>query len=311
MPTAALSPPTASASARLRAETAALRLSFTWFGIRKSLSSAQKTRAAPSFGAEAPFLSAGKKLLDTGHPRLRAVAAVRRQATADFQGMSLPFPEAAVRLVRQTDLDDIQARLTEFQEELSAEVAQLDESFDELRRSARDKLGRLYCEGDYPASLTGEFGMSWDFPSVEPPEYLRRLSPALYQEECRRATARFDEAIQLAEQMLLGELDQLVTHLAERLSGQADGKPKVFRDSAVENLTEFFARFQRLNIRSSSELDELVGRAGELLIGVHPGQLRDSSTLRRQVSAELGRLEASLDGLLTVRPRRHLLRGAR
>jgi hypothetical protein len=45
------------------------------------------------------------------------------------------------------------------------------------------------------------------------------------------------------------------------LTGLHDGQPKVFRDSAVENLREFFGRFRRLNIRSSPDLDELVQQA--------------------------------------------------
>ena len=62
--------------------------------------------------------------------------------------------------------------------------------------------------------------MSWDFPSVEPPPYLRRLSPALYREECERARARFTEAVQLAEQAFVEELAALVEHLNERLTGE-------------------------------------------------------------------------------------------
>jgi hypothetical protein len=150
--------------------------------------------------------------------------------------------------------------------------------------------------------------MGWDFPSVEPPEYLRRLSPELYQKECRRASARFDEAVELAEQMFLTELGELVSHLAERLSGAADGKPKVFRDSAVEKFEEFFARFGRLSIHNRSELDELVERARETLAGVVPQQLRDSGALRQRLSRELSRIETGLDGLLETRPRRNILR---
>ena len=103
--------------------------------------------------------------------------------------------------------------------------------------------------------------MSWEFPSVEPPDYLRRLSPDLYREEAARVAARFDEAVQLAEQMFLAELSDLVSHLSERLSGQGDGKPKIFRDSAVENLTEFFQRFRRLHVGGEDQLEEIVSRA--------------------------------------------------
>jgi hypothetical protein len=153
--------------------------------------------------------------------------------------------------------------------------------------------------------------MSWEYPSVEPPDYLRRLAPPHYQEECRRATARFDEAVGLAEQMFLGELGQLVSHLAERLTGAVDGKPKVFRDSAVENLTEFFARFQRLNIRSCEALDELVEEARAAVSGVRPQTLRDSSSLRSEIAGALERVSVSLDELMVERPRRNILRRPR
>ena len=54
---------------RLRRTMAAVRVSVRWFGIRRSLSAEQKAEAAEPFGAEAKFLSAGKKLLDnTGGP---------------------------------------------------------------------------------------------------------------------------------------------------------------------------------------------------------------------------------------------------
>jgi len=299
------------AADRLRQSMAAVRLSFTWFGVRKTLSAQQKAEAAESFGAAGTFLSAGKKLFDTRHPRYQAVSAVRQQAAAFVQGLSLPFPEPGVRLIRHDDLDRLQIRLSQLEEELQRAVAQLDAAFDEIRQAAREQLGRLYSSADYPPSLTGLFAMSWEFPSVEPPEYLRRLSPDLYQQECARVAARFDEAVQLTEQMFLDELSRLVSHLTERLTGAADGKPKVFRDSAVENLTEFFQRFGRLNIRSSGELEDLVKQAEAVVTGVKPQHLRDGAALRRQIARELSGVQASLDGLLVDRPRRNILRRAK
>jgi len=57
-----------SAADRLRTTMAAVRVSMSWFGTRKSLTAEQKAEAAEAFNAEARFLSAGKKLLDTTHP---------------------------------------------------------------------------------------------------------------------------------------------------------------------------------------------------------------------------------------------------
>ncbi len=296
------------AADRLRTIMAAARLSISWLGVRKSLTSAQKDQAADSFGAEGKFLSAGKKLIDTGHPAYKAVTAIRSRAVAYWKGVSLPFPEPGVRLIRQDIITEFDTQIAAFRDELDEAVAELNEHYDELRSLARERLGDLFDPSDYPTSLIGLFAIEHDYPSVEPPDYLRQLSPELYEQECRRVQSRFDEAVQLAEQAFLDELTKLVEHITERLSGQTDGKPKVFRDSAVTNLTEFFERFRTLNVRSNNQLDELVGRAQQILGGVEPQQLRDNGALRQQIATQLAGVQSSLDGLLVDRPRRNIQR---
>ena len=303
-------PPPVDSASRLRTEFAATRLSFTWLGVHKSLTSEQKARAADGFDAEARFLSATKKLLDTQHPRFKAVTALKGRVLGYWKSLTLPYPEPGLRLIRQSVIPDFDRQLKTFQSELREAVTLLDDHYAELRRAARRRLGQLFSEADYPVSLRKEFEISWDFPSVEPPSYLRQLNPKLYEEECRRMQARFDEAVQLTEQMFFDELSKLVSQLTERLSGQEDGKPKVFRDSAVENLSKFFGRFRELNVHSSTELDQLVERAQGVLSGVQPQDLRDSAARRQQVASQMAAVQASLDGLLMDRPRRSIIRPA-
>jgi hypothetical protein len=299
---------TANAAQRLRATMAAVRVMFTWFGSRKTLTPDQKSQAAESFGAEREYLSAGKKLLDTSHPAFKAVTAVRTRIVAFWKSISLPYPEAGIRLIRQDDIGAFTVQLTTLKSDLDEAVVQLDEKYGELKTAARRRLGTLYNATDYPASLRGWFDVNYDFPSVEPPEYLRQLSPQLYAQEASRVTARFDEAIQLAEQAFTEELAKLVSHLTERLSGSEDGKPKVFRDSAIENMREFFERFRHLNIRSDQQLDDLVAQAQRVVRGVEPQALRDNVSVRQQVATQLSGVQAVLDGLLVDRPRRNILR---
>jgi len=301
----------ASPSRRLQTTMAAARLSFTWLGVRKTLTAAQKNQAADSFGAEGKFLSAGKKLLDTSHPAFKNVTAIRGRAVAYWKGVSLPFPEPGVRLIRQNSITDFDDQIAAFRAELDEAVVELDRHYDELRSAARNRLGDLFDASDYPPSLIGAFAIEHDFPSVEPPPYLRQLSPELYRQECERVQARFDEAVRLAEAAFTEELAKLVEHLTERLSGDVDGKPKVFRDSAIENLTEFFERFRQLNVGSNEQLDELVVRAQQVIRGVEPQQLRDSQSLRQQVSTQLSSVQSALDGLLVDRPRRNIQRRPR
>ena len=298
----------ATSAARLQATMAAVRVSFVWFGTRRSLSPQQKAEAADTFGAEGNYLSACKKLLDTSHPAFRGVTSVRSRAVSIWRGMTLPYPEAGIRLIRQNDIAAFDVQMTTLRAELETAVAQLEDHFAELKNAARERLGRLFNLADYPSTLEGLFEVSWDFPSVEPPDYLRQLSPALYEQEKARVSARFDEAVRLAEEAFASELAKLVSHLSERISGQDDGKPKVFRDSAVTNLREFFERFGQLNVRSSEQLDNLVAQAQRIVRGVEPQELRDSANLRQHVATQLAGVQSVLDGLLVDRPRRNILR---
>lgn len=290
---------------------AAVRVSISWFGMRKSLTTEQKAEAAEPFNAEGKYLSATKKLLDVSHPAFKAVTAIRGKVVAYWKSLSLPYPEPGIRLIRQQKIDAFAAQMREFQDELAEAVQGLDRRYSELKAAAQQRLGSLYNASDYPDSLTGLFSIDFDFPSVEPPDYLQQLNPQLYEEECQRVQSRFDEAVRLAEEAFTAELAKLISHLTERLSGNEDGKPKIFRDSAVENLTEFFQRFRQLNVRSNEQLDSLVADAQRVIRGIEPQALRDDTGLRQHVATEMSRVESVLDGMLVDRPRRNILRRPR
>jgi hypothetical protein len=293
----------------LRTNMAAVRVSFTWLGTRKSLTPEQRAQAAQPFDAEGEFLSAGKKLLDTRHSAFRAVTAIRSKIASTWKSMSLPFPEPGIRLIRRPRIDEFVGLMTEYRSELADAVVNLDGHYGELRSAASERLGRLFNPGDYPGTLVGLFDVGWEFPSVEPPDYLRDLNPELYEAERARVVARFDEAVHLAEQAFREEFARLVSHLSERVSGSGDeGKPKVFRDSAVGNLLEFFERFRDLNLGSDSQLDELVAQAKQAVRGVAARELRDNGDLRARVATELSRVRTSLDGMMVERPRRRIIR---
>lgn len=158
--------------------------------------------------------------------------------------------------------------------------------------NARSNPRRVYCE----------------CPSVEPPSYLLRIAPEVYQQEQERVARRFEEAVQLAEQAFLAEFARLVSHLTERLGNESDGERRVFRDSAITNLMEFFERFKHLNVRSNQDLDQLVEQAQQLVQGITPQALRDDNQLRAQIATDMAQVQTSLDTLIVERPRRQIIR---
>ena len=298
-------------ASRLRDDFAACRVKFRWFGTTKTLSTAQKSQAAETFGAQGKAISAAKRLIDTKNDRYRVLTSIKSTITRYWKDSSLAFPEPGIRLIRQDRIEDFDLKLGRYQRELQTAVGSLEEHFNELKEAARTRLGSLFDPSDYPATLADEFAVEWDFPNVEAPDYLRRLNPEVYRQQAQLVSERFEETVAMAEQAFIDELDQLVNHLAERLAGDDDGRPKIFRDSSLTNLSSFFERFRDLNVSSNQQLDNLVEQCQQLVAGVAPQSLRDSDSLRRSLSSNLSSVQNSLDQLMVERPRRNIIRPTR
>ena len=307
------SPPRASAAIsparQLQHQFAAARISFVWLGVRRALTSDQKSHAAQGFGADGEFMSAGKKIWNTRDPRIQALTGLRHRIVSYWRAMSLPYPENGLRLIRRDDIASFDLKMGSFREELAEAVRELDAHLDELKSDARECLGSLFDPRDYPDQVRDLFAVQWDYPNVTPPEYLRQLNPELYQEECRRVAARFDQAVELAEQAFFAEFSGLVAHLVERLQG-SDGQKQVFKESTVENVKSFFGRFRELSIGSCPQLDALVQQAQDAIGGIAAQDLRSHEALRQQVAAQMAAVASQLDTLMVDAPRRKILRSA-
>ena len=299
------------ALSRIRNNFVACRVKFQWFGTSKSLTSDQKSRAAESFGADGTAISAAKRLIDTKQESYRALTSIKSQINRYWRDTSLPYPESGIRLIRNDSVEGFNSSLLGFKGQLESAVAELDNHYWDLKDAARIRLGSLFDQQDYPSTLSTEFDVSWNFPSVHAPDYLRRLSPDIYRRECERVQSQFTKSVELATQMFQDQLAELVEHLVERLSTDESGKQKTFRDSTIQNLNSFFDRFKQLSVGSDEDLSDLIAQAQSVIQGVQPQQLRDNQSLRQQIATQMSAVQASLDGMMVERPRRNIMRKGR
>ena len=101
------------AANRLRTTMAAVKLAFTWLGVRKTLAPEQRSTAARAFQADRDLLSASKLIFDTRNATYRNVARVRSEASGYWRLETLPFPEPGVRLLQQNKLTRFEARMVQ------------------------------------------------------------------------------------------------------------------------------------------------------------------------------------------------------
>ena len=144
---------------RLRTTMAAVKLAFTWLGVRKTLAPEQRTTAARVFHADRELLTASQLILDTKNPAYRAVAAVRSEASGYWRTVTLPFPEAGIRLLPQNSLGMFATTMQTYRERLQESARELSSQYDTMKSEADRRFGTLFNASDYPTTLDGLFDL--------------------------------------------------------------------------------------------------------------------------------------------------------
>ena len=128
---------------------------FTWLGTRKTLSPEQRDTAARAFHADRELLSATKLILNTKNPTSRAVAAFRSAASGSFWTVTLPFPEAGIRLPPQNSLGVFASTMAGYRERLQLAARDVASEYEQLKLEAQRRLGTLFRRPTTPRRSTG------------------------------------------------------------------------------------------------------------------------------------------------------------
>lgn len=287
--------------ASLKSETAPLRVMRERFGLRRSLSPAQREIAAGTFHAEGGSVSASKKLLDSKHPAVRDVNRVMGEALDYWRFITVPYPEPGVRLIRRSQIGVFESQMNHYVSELADAVAALNNTLDDLKADAKKRLGSLYNPSDYPETLT--YHLYWDYPTIAVPEYLKQLNPLLYEREKERLEARFEEAVALHEELLVTELNSLVVGLVDKLTATGDdGRAKAIRQATLDNFDSFFERVDKLGV-GNDELAGLVAKAKDAIHGKSIEDIRTNDGVRSAIAASLGVVADALETQIVARNR--------
>lgn len=174
--------------------------------------------------------------------------------------------------------------------------------------ASRERLGSLFNEAEYPTvgAMRAAFTFETQYLSFSTPGKLKQINKALFEREQQKAAAKMSEAVDEIKMLLRAQAKELVDNMVERLSPGEDGKPKVFRDSLVKNLSEFLGTFNFRNVVDDDELAALMQKARDLLAGIDPKTLRDSESTRASVAKGFGDLKAQLEPMVTDKPKRRI-----
>src|SRR5581483_1509362 len=297
---------------RLRRTRMGCKLVINRWGLSKSLSKDQRKTAANAFGAQSKRMTGGKKLANSDNQYIAAVSKILSRLRQEWQERTDEWIEDGVRLLKTSALPLWTDFVNSIRAELTTAVEDLQAHLSDVKAEARQELGDLYNDADYPVSIVEKYGFTVDYPSLEPPEWLQGVNPDLYREQAERVRQRFDEAASLGEQGFVETFHELVSHLSERLEPGEEGERKVFKQASLENVNAVVQRFKNLYCGSNAELEGLVNQAQEILtvntstgrIPISVNEVKNVDWIKSQVKDGMNKLKESLDKMVTTLPRR-------
>lgn len=252
-------------------------------------------------------LHATMKLVD--QKVVRAVAAKVHAAKGYMRQMAIQTPRVFGErsyLLPVEFVSRVHAHLTELKDEIRAANYILAEQYASAKEEQRRKLGPLFDAKKYPddRAVANAFSIDWTFVSFGAPERLETVDKALFEATQHKFERRMGQAYEEVKLVLRETLRQVTGEIVKKLTPGADGKPKVFRDTVLEDLTEFLSTFRVRNIADDADLARVVQRLQRLTRGVDPERLRNMDTVRTDIYRGVAAATAELDTLVATASRR-------
>ena len=271
--------------------------------------------------ADKDLLRVNKELLDS--PELKEIVSFANKSRRWVLSLCVPsFIEEGYYFAPIARLAEIDAGLAEREKAYWDMVDMFVGVYPDRVREMSSRLWSLFNPEEYPgvsgSKPNGEWLLEIDATAIKSlflwrvryvsfgvPDSLKSLSADLYRRERDRFEQSLVEASNEVQNALREAFSGLVSHMVKKLTETRDnGKPGIFRDSLITNLTAFIDTFRDRNLTSDAVLEELVGQAKALLSGVTPDVLRDNTGLRNRVQTGFEQIKEQISLNLIDRPTR-------
>lgn len=277
---------------------------FLYLSVGRLRTKRKLSASAVQSDIDPDMLHVSKEILQSAE--LKAVAQHDSDLRTWVRARALPSPLSKkgllflpVRLIKA-----VSDKIDQSQVDRLALIEKFMEAYDRCKTEAMGKLGSSFDEADYPSheAVRRTFFFECQMWELNTPGQLKAVSKDLYERELVKMQNMWSEASKTVTGVLLEEFRKMTAHMVDRLTPSADGKPKIFRDSVVDNMMEWMDLFKARNLTGDEDLVHVVDRAKELISGISAEDLRNSKGLRNQLATDFQGLTDRLDEAIINAP---------
>ena len=236
----------------------------------------------------------------------QALADVKRiagEARREHYFMTLPWDDAGYRVLPAAAYLDHTAKLREYSQQFATAADAFGDTFEQLVRESRDRLGGLFRPEDYPSASEIREKFSFETKVMPLPD-AHDFRVSLGEEETKRIqrqiTTTVEASLTVASRELWQRLYEAVSHMSERLSAYRvsdGGIEHPFRDTVVTNLVRLVEVLPKLNVTGDPELERMAEQVRRSLL-VDPKELRNSETSRNETARTAAAIAQQMAGYM-------------
>ena len=239
--------------------------------------------------AEAGAARVNKNLFK-GVPELEAVKQYARTVRGWLYTNTLPWSDTGPRLLPTAAFNDFKTELNEHVIEYDRLVLGFLNAYNTLIGNQAFKLGTMFNREDYPSRYTVQekFDIVASFsPLPQAGDFRVDIGHEALSDLETTYAQQYDERFESAMDDIKLRLMDGLKHLSERLEYEDNGKKKVFRDSAVENVIDMLRATKVLNITKDEALEAARTEAERVLATTSAKDLRSDDGSRKETKAKL------------------------
>jgi hypothetical protein len=248
-------------------------------------------------GAKTKVVNANKNLM-AGTGVLDTIVKYAANARAWHLSQTLPWTDNGSRLLPMSNFVNYKKQLGELEANYEALVDKFIIAYPNLVSAAAFQLGTLFDRNEYPdeSSLKRKFKFTYSFfPVPTAGDFRIDINEEAKAEIMANCNSAYQDRLNNAMREAWSRLHECLSRMSERLTDNADGSRKIFRDSLVENGVELVSMLKHLNITQDPKL-ELARRELQSAIGAHDlDSLRDNSNAREAVKLKVDSILSKFD----------------
>ena len=229
-----------------------------------------------------------KKLIDPKF--LSGVSAAHNNARRLHRLLTLPWDDDGTRILTTAGYLPYTEKMHDCRLKAEDEVKQFISTLPDAVKEAKQRLGELFNEDDYPTNdvLKSKFGFDVEIkPVPESGDFRAQLSDAQVKAIVKDIERRADQRLEKAVDDIFNRVKEAVAHLSDRLKAYVPAKigekaQGRIHDTTVYNIHELAEMLPILNITNDPRIDQLRQQLTDELVEHSPEILRADTKIRQQ-----------------------------